>query len=441
MLKTPVVTTEEDIKNKFWTPEPYDRFLPSPGFITDFVYATRGIMTPTKFCVWSAIFAVSGVLKRHAWLKWHPGKFFANMFIFLIAPPRICAKTTAYVNWIDSGIYDGYEYYITDPKLKIQKKLRTLRSKATEASIFKLLKPRKAARDPDTGVYAPIGSDAVFITGELATFLGKHQYNIGLVQRLISLYDCNEKDEYLTIRGGKELLRDIYVSMIAASTRSGLAESVPESALCDGFLSRVIILNQEFPVRKRYFPLEVIGAKSIETMKKDLAWIAENATGEYIFTPEAESAYKEWFDKHFDDLVKSPSTIKYRLDIHLLKLALIIRVQRYQKGNKIELKDFMEAWKLLEPIVGDIDLAIADVGGGFISKQARKLSEWIKARKEVTRLEAMRTFSGKGITSQLMSTLINELAEREEIEIHLNGNKCHFATRNGKERYKWIKRK
>jgi len=93
-IATPKAFSETDFK-KFWKTEDFDEFLPEPGFMTDFVMALRGVESPTIFAFWAAAFVMSTVLKRDAFLQWYPENIFPNLYIMLVAPPRVCAKSTS----------------------------------------------------------------------------------------------------------------------------------------------------------------------------------------------------------------------------------------------------------------------------------------------------------------------------------------------------------
>ena len=56
-----------------WVPDFHDQLIPKrKGFISDFVFHTRGIMTPTLASIWSALFVLQSAIKREAWLQWYP---------------------------------------------------------------------------------------------------------------------------------------------------------------------------------------------------------------------------------------------------------------------------------------------------------------------------------------------------------------------------------
>ena len=429
---------EDNIEDKFWPDEPWDKFLPHKGFITDLVLMTRGIKTPSKFTAWSAIFAISSVLKRDTWLKWYPGKFYGNLYIFIVAPPSICGKSYVAKKVLDERIFRDYEYYVSSEEMKIRKKLRIFHSSITEAGIITNLKPASKVSDPSTGKRIEIGSDAVFIVSEIANLLGKQSHKIGLIERLISLYDCDDSDDSTTKQSGKEELKNIYITIIGASTKTGLAESIPSTAWGDGFLSRVIILNQDYSTRVYPFPKEIVGGPTVEEMKARLAWIAENSTGEYEFSPEAKHAYEVWYPEWNRKLQSDPKKEHFRLDIHLVKLSLIMRSQRYEPGRIIELRDFNDALKILNSTIGDTERATSEVGIDFIGKARETIEPWLRKKEKVSRRELARTFSGRKINSKVLNLVLTDLVDLNKIKITLDKKQRLLPSVNSREEYEWI---
>src|SRR6056297_1303363 len=124
----PIPYSEKDV-TKVWQDEEWDANLPQPGFLTDLVLTTRGIETPTKFAIWSGIFAISTILKRDAYLNWGFKPLYPNMYIILVAPPRMCAKST--VIDICEDIFLGLDDLLksVDLKLAFRKKLNLHHSK------------------------------------------------------------------------------------------------------------------------------------------------------------------------------------------------------------------------------------------------------------------------------------------------------------------------
>ena len=442
MIKTPIPYDESQIKDIFWSEEPFDKYLPEKGFLTDFVLATRGIETPTILSFWSAVWTLSSALKRDAFFKWFPDPLYPNFFIVLVAPPRICAKSTA-VRQFGEKILTSFTKFYKDPKVKFVKEINLLR-KATPEAMDQSLEPIKNAviGSGKGSVKMSRGSQVAIVVSELSTFLGKQKYNEGLISKLIDLYDCKDTDSSATVSRGEIIFENIFVTLIGATTISGLNESIPEVAMEGGFISRVILVHSPLPTRSYPEPHAVIGGPTREELSKRLAWIANNAQGEYYFTPEAKKYYEKFYHKHRKKLVKEEKEsveLKSRYDIHLRKLALILRAQEYREGTEISLDILKRAKLILEETYKNAQGITQDVGVSLYTKAYMRTKEIILQRGKITRRQLIQRLSPSGVNADLILKIMQHIHQEGLISITLRGDQKKYPSTIGEELYTWDK--
>jgi len=425
---------------KFWEAEAWDKNLPQAGFVTDFVLATRGFLTPTKFCAWTALFLLSSVLKRDVELDWGPLSLYPNLFVFIIAPPAFCAKSSA-MNWGTQNILMKFHEKIADPVIREKKKIRNIiLGSATPEALYQLLKPTtKNVRDLD-GVLTEVdhGSNVTVIISELATFLGKKNYNMGTVQKLTDLYDCKDADNSYTISRKKQQLRDIYMTFFAATTQEGMEASVPEEAFGQGFLSRILLVSSDVPTRFYAQPYTVEGGPSPEDLQERLAWIAATARGEYTLSDEVRTLHERWY-KNFAEKHKNGSMQpgRERDGTHVLKLALLLRIQRYEPGDEIEPRDYKDALKLIKSVQQDAKDTTGTLGFGEVAKKVDSVRKYIRKRGKIKRRAIQMAFASRGILAQELNQAINELVGSGEVHIIRDGKQKAWTSTNGDEEYHW----
>ncbi len=432
--------------SQYYEGEEWDRNLPSPGFITDFVLTTRGTESPTIFNTWGAVFTLSSMIRRDAWLKWYPRSLFANMFIFLVSPPGICAKGTPM--GVADDILTGYVELLNDKIMREKKLMNIRRSKATKEGIFDVLAP-----PPETRVFnektkrvetVRRGSQLALVVSELGTFLGKEKYNIGLVQKLTDLYDCKTFDDDTTRGSGTSQIEDIYVTLIGGTTPDALKDCIPPEAFGDGFLSRIIIAYQGSSTRVHDMPYSIPGGPTIRDLSERLAWIAENHHGEYRLDDETQEVYKEWYHKEFHPFrVEKVGTKEFRprYAIHLLKLALLIRIQRYEPGNEITLQDYKEAKRLLDSTIQFSHMATEEVGTSFYQRTHQKIANYIHVKERIERGKLLTYCSSWGCDVSTLNVVLEALRQQGSIAItDSTGKAADSLTRNGKEVYQWAER-
>jgi hypothetical protein len=441
--KKPTPTNEDNIEDKFWVKEKWDKNLPQEGFVTDYVLTLRGIETPTKFCAWSALWLVSSVLKRDAFLDFGHINFFANLFLILCAPPRKCGKSTA-INMGVDRILETCHLYIKDPILRAKKKVNLLRSKGTAEAVFTFLERSaktlniKGEKDA-VPQKIKITSNGAIVVSELATFLGRQLYNIGLVEKLTDLYDCKHADDDATRGSGHRKIKDIYVTFFGATTAEGLRDSVPESAFGGGFMSRVIVAFQEDT--KRCFPIPKIveGSKTFEELSRSLAWIAENAQGKFTLSKEANEEYVKWYKKNKEKQRTHERTYS-RLDNHLLKVSMLVRAQRYEEGTEISRQDFLDALKLLENTLDTSHKATDDIGASYFQKALRRVRSCIENQGGQLERRLLIRQNSRDYNVYIINQALNQLIQEDALEVYVgkgdNVKVKQTITSNGDEIYK-----
>lgn len=437
-IATPRAFRETDIK-KFWTEEDFDAHLPHEGFITDYVMALRGIESPSIFAFWSAAFAVSSVLKRDAFLAWYPENIFPNLYIMLVAPPRLCAKSTA-INF-------GSKLIMEVPSqlsgiMKVKKTPNMVTTRATPESLADALIPQeyKYMEDGEIKVLDR-GSELCIVASEASTFLGKQQYNLGLIDRLTHLYDCLETDQDRTRKTGVVEFKNTYVTFISATTPEGVRSSIPEEAFEGGFMSRLIVVYQDKSTRSFPFPIPTgITKKDLTTR---LAWVAENQKGPYELAPEAIEEHKAFYAdfheqlQHNEDRSARKKNMFHRFDIHLLKLALVLRAQRYEPGNIIGLDDYRKAREILDLTMERNNVPVDDIGASAHDSHYNRVKLLLE-RRPMTRKDLMQSMSPYRCYVEEVNKILESLVGEGNISITLNGKQESIISKNTKEVYAWV---
>lgn len=438
-LPKPIAFDDQKV-DRFWLPEAWDDKIPPPGFISDFVLMTRGVETPTKLSIWTAIWVLSSALKREVWLEWYPSPLYPNFYVILVGPPKIVAKSTAAK--FGEKVLSHFHEYIPDPLLQIVKEVNLLRSKATPESLSIALAPKKVPVINGSEVsQIDRGSQLTMVVSELSTFLGKQKYQGGLIDRLTDLYDCKDEDDELTIGRGFNKFYNVYFTMLGATTRQHLEESIPEEAFGGGFMSRTVLAYQETSTRDYATPKAVKGGPTIEDMRKRLAWIGQTCQGQYRLSEEAMRYYESWYHDFKKALAKEvddpKSAMKHRYDLHLLKLSLILRAQEYEPGNIIELRHLVNAQELLDATYNGSKASVQNIGISKDLATVNKIRDVMRKFQRRTRRQLMTYVSGSGINAQMVTDSVTYLQQLGNLEIRRDGQIVDFPSTNGNEVYLW----
>ena len=282
--------------------------------------------SPSLFHFWVGTSVLSATLERRCWI--HRGYYtlYPNLYVVLIGASARVRKTSS----INIG-FDLYRESIPNGTIVSQKT-------TPEALISIFVEGFK-----EKGV-----SGGVIVSDELGVFLGGQAKNIDLMQLLTKWYDCPKHFEYHTIMRGKELMNNVYCSMIAGTTPQWLKDSLPPHAVGGGFTSRIIFVYQDKPEKLVPFPeitqeMEQLKLKLIHDLK-----IIARLQGQFKLTKKARDWYTDWYTEVF----KPETTPNVSLDGYfgrkhdtLLKVAMCLSASKSSSlvVDEIELRMSLKA--------------------------------------------------------------------------------------------------
>ena len=427
--------------------DPHDHLVPADSYLQDFVLATKGIATPTRLCVWGALFQVSCVLKRDAWISWSPDPFYGNLYVIFVGPPRWQGKSTVIDGYVDH-ILRSYTKHLP-VELQPRKQIQAFHSKVTPEGLFKCLSEptRIAAKSPEgKSIMIEIPwSNAALIMSELGTFLSKQRYNESLVQKITDLYSCKAEDDETTKGEGKLRVRDTYVTLLGATTQEAIEKNLPDATMADGFLSRVIIVRGDDIVRVWSKPYEVVD-KGRERLGRRLAWIAAYCNGEYTLDDSVNAAHDEtfmrlveWTRGHPDRRIAAAQS---RKDLHVLKVAMLICASRYDTSRVITLEDYHAAVAIVDDAYKDAFQVTAFVGSTPESKAINDLRSYLEYKHEIERRELIGRFSAKhgktGIPARTLTLYLRDLVDEGMIEVWDDNRRQERLLEKTHELYRWV---
>jgi len=452
--EAPVPYEEKPAPDEHWSADYHDNAIPAQkGFITDFIYYTRGFETPTLSCIWTALFILSSALKREVWLKWAPNGLFTNQYIIIIGPAGIVKKTTA-VSVVGLPILRKFRNWIVDKNMYAMKSITVVKDKVTpEALLNGILPENKDGHDvyltdemgnnilgvDGKAIRYKRTSECALVVSELSTMLGKASYAEAMIPNLLDLYDCHSDWDWSTLGRGKKTLRNLHTTMLAGTTVDGLRSSVPASASGDGFLSRTIpvyVPDTKRCYRKPFIPKN---APSEDELAKRLAWIASTCIGEFQLTKEADAYMDKWYKNYKDFLRANPaiSASMSRMDVNVYKTALLLRAQRYDDCSPfVTLEDLKTAIALLETTYSSFGFLRSQISPDEIIMWTAKVEEYLK-RKAGKRIPRLMILQRLHVKSDMATLVLEELLAKGHAKAYYEGRLITHATNRSVEEYEW----
>lgn len=423
----------KDLRHLKWKNEdPMDKVIPKiDGFITDLIYATRGREISTLYGIWSALYLISSVAQRDAWLL-PPGgdpwldKDFLNIFLLFVGPAG-SGKSSA-VKLIQKILTKANFWFkdSEDPWLRRKESCEIGDASTPEAFLGTLARHAKNEEnngpkyllgeskiiniEPDKPLKAISNGNAML--SEFASLLGRKNYTEGMSTNLLTLYDCPEVFKWNTVKRGLVYIPQVYLNIVGAATQDGMTSSVNPAVLEDGFMSRVIMCYVPNYSRKRSERFQT--QCSLKDITRRLLWISKNCKGSYHLNDESRERYTKWYDNFIDRMNKNPDKAGYliRNRTVVLKVAALLKMSEYTKGNTIEIRHLEAAFKLVTntyKIVSGLMEYFTDTQIGA-AKQAIK-SKLIRSKSGMTRRSV----------AQQITRWSKEVVEKALTELYLQG--------------------
>lgn len=283
-----------------------DALYPKTGWIGDYLRYTINSEAPEVFHFWTAIAVLGGVFGRNVYHFRGHSKVYPNHFIILVAPSGACRKTSA----SDIGV----------SLLKALPDINILAEKITPEALTDAMLDGRVG-DGETAecrgfIYAP----------ELGVFLGRQQYNEGLIELITRIADNPDVFEYRTRTQGRIRLTNVNAAMLGCITPTGLTRAIPDTAFGGGFMSRLIFIMQTETDRELPNP----PPRDEELRKNLIAQLSTLHKGKYEFvhSPESLKFYNTWYHRLKKQAAVSDDEQETgylgRKHDHLLRLSMIL---------------------------------------------------------------------------------------------------------------------
>lgn len=448
-MTPPQASDESADPDRFWKPDASDHLLPGPGWISDCVYNMRGTQVPTLYTIWSCLWALSSAAKRDCWLDWHEDRLFPNLYVILVGPPGIPKKTFMIqraVAYLDGSIR---HLKATDPVTGAEKDMHIVRDKVTPEGILAAMAEQQVntitqsdgtlARDTQGSIIqTKMKGEVALVVPEMTVTINSREYAKYVITHLLDLYDPRgaEGFHFRTASKGLTVVPYTYVTFLMGTTPVEFRDTVPTTGKGSGFLSRTILVYHGMTNRRFDHPRIVKLAPSKQQLAERLAWIAGESKGRWAMEPAAAQWYGAWYNSWCDFLESAgeeSAGLLSRVDNHVQKIALLLRLQRYDaRDGLITLADVKHAVLLMQHVTTAAAKVISQLQTDPSLVHSEKLWQYLKERGTVTR---RRCLQGLHMHSRQLQDAVEQLLAEGRLQVSLGGSVLQAPSHSGHEEY------
>lgn len=276
-------------------------------FVEMFLDFTKEYESPTSFFRWAAYSAVAATLRDNVWIQQGHRKTFPNIYTLLLATSAVHRKS------VPTGLVGDLLTEVSNTKV--------IRGRISIQAVVQEL--AGATTDRNTG-QAIRGGSCLLCAEELAAFIVQDPSTIPI---LTDLYDTRKEWESTLIGRGKSVIKNLCVTMLAASNEQHLKDVYTEQAIYGGLLGRTFFVTpSEFrkanPLLKsekeRYSTKELIDSLKVVSKLK----------GEMRFEEGVIDEYTTWYENFRESYKDKPDRtgVAGRIHTGVIKLAIILGV-------------------------------------------------------------------------------------------------------------------
>lgn len=273
------------------------------SFVDDFMDSTIESESPRSFFFWSALCAISAVVKRNVFVDRFYYKTYPNIYVLLVAK---------------SGLRKGVPLALVKEMVEDVGNTRVI---AGRSSVQAIIKELGTTRTKEKG---PILSDAAgfILSSEFASSLVSDPQALTI---LTDLYDSNWHKEWKNLlKGtGQDVLKNVCVTMLSACNPTLFRDVITNAAISGGFIARTLIIYEEKKFRINPLTRPPIIEYKKEKLVEYLKCISQ-VKGRMEWSSEAMKAYEEWY-KEFESVEHDDKTgTAERLQEHIVKTAILL---------------------------------------------------------------------------------------------------------------------
>ena len=286
------------------------------SFLTDYLEYCRITEAPEIYDQFSGLSTISSLVSRRVWLNLGHFRCYPNLYIILVGGAG-GRKTTA-----------------MDVSLDFVRSMKEIPFAGTcmtkEAVCMDMMK--NCTRTFEWEGQLKEYTHYTMCLTEFSHFIAVNPAH--MIDFLVTIYD-REIYETKTKNKGDDIIPGPYVTMLACTTPNNILRYLKEDIISGGFSRRALFVFSNDSGDPKAIPEVTTAAEAAMGKAKEYAKELLKVKGPFVWSDEALSFYKDWYDKLFYSLAthSDPTTIGYYRSKHmqLLKIAMLLSLSESTK--------------------------------------------------------------------------------------------------------------
>lgn len=380
-------------------------------------YASFG-EAPSKMYSWVGAGTIAGALRRKVWIDQYYFKWYPNLYVVLVAPPGVIAKSTT--------MDIGFDLLKEVPGIQFGP------SVVTWPALVQAFAGAAEGFDYKGEIHTM--SPLTIASSEFGNLLNPQDKE--MVDMLVHLWD-GKSFKKLTKHSGSDDVVNPWINLIACTTPDWIAGNFPEYMIGGGFTSRCIFVYAEAKAKFVAYPGLSVRTDQNDVKRaliQDLEHISINLCGEYKLSREAIEWGQAWYEKHNKNRPVHLDDSRFggyiaRKQTHIHKTAMIFAAAQHDE-MVIRQADLMMAEAAVTELEHEMVKVFAKIGMTEMAAATQRLLEFIKRRGTVAYEEAYRYIHSQFPSLREFEDILKGLISAGYIELHQSGSQYSLVWRS-----------
>lgn len=299
-------------------------------WIQKVIDATKESESPPKYFLWSALCAISAVLRDNVWLE-RGGLYqlYPNIFCILVGPSGI--KKGIPVSIAKKLVLEVDNTRVLAGRLTIQKMISLLSHAHTREG-------KEMIKEAHAALFAP----------EFSAFIQRDPEALTILTDLYNTHEWRDNWINYTKKDDQEKLVRPCITLFGASNEVHLKEVVPMNAVGGGFIARTFLVLSNTPGKRNSLTEKAnsIDFKGLSTHLKEVS----KMKGPFEYSLEGKEYYDQWYEQ-FGEIEKDDETgTLNRITDSVLKVAMLHACARTTNEMIIREEDISFGIKVCEDL-------------------------------------------------------------------------------------------
>lgn len=349
------------------------------SFLEDYLLYTQGNETPEIMHLWVGLSVLAGAAEKRVWIDRGFFKIYPNLYVILLAPAGVCAKSTS----MDLGaklLKEAGFHVMEDSVLK-------------EKIIVDMSLLQKTVDISEDTKF--VHSSLTFMSDELNLLLSS---GAEMVKFLVAIWGKDDLFTYKTKNSGSFEIQYPYFNFISAAVPQWFGPSLASDMASTGFLARCIFVYEE--KKRGKFPNPKVTTEQLQARDRCFQHILSmtNYFGELHTSKEFNAMFNDWYMKQDISPLEDHRVASYlerRTKVHILKVAALMALG--DRRAEVLPIDFQRALAVFNTTERKLRTAFLIAGGNRLAPHVLRVKSILESQ------------NGKVLLSTVFKVLQTEL--------------------------------